>query len=72
MDKIKTAEDFCLCDDNFDIIDTRKQELLIHKLMQEFAIYHVQQALEAAHFNFQAPLEDLDFTLSSYPLKNIK
>lgn len=40
--------------------------------LQEFAKLHVEQALEAAHINMQLPQEDLDFTLSSYPLENIK
>lgn len=38
----------------------------------EFTKYHVQLALKAAHRNMQLPEEDLEFTLSSYNLNNIK
>lgn len=46
--------------------------LLAKDLMIAFAKLHVQAALEAAHSNSQMPQEDLDFTLQSYPLTNIK
>jgi len=39
--------------------------------MIEFARYHVEKALEAAHRQHQLPMEDLDFTLS-FCLSNIK
>lgn len=42
------------------------------ELMVEFAKLHVKAALEAAHKNMQLPEEDLEFTLSSYPLNLIK
>jgi len=38
----------------------------------EFAKLHVQEALKAAHRNMQLPDEDLEFTLDSYSLENIK
>ena len=40
--------------------------------MIEFAKLHVEAALKAAHANMQLPKEDLEFTLQSYPLENIK
>ncbi len=41
------------------------------QMMREFARKHVTAALKAAHKNMQLPEEDLEFTLSSYPLTNI-
>ncbi len=38
----------------------------------EFAKIHVELALKSAHRNMQLPMEDLDFTLDSYPISNIK
>ncbi len=38
----------------------------------EFAKLHVEKALTMAHSQMQLPLEDLEFTLSAYPLENIK
>ena len=38
----------------------------------EFAKLHVTKALTSAHINMQLPIEDLEFTLNSYPLTNIK
>ena len=40
--------------------------------MIEFAKLHVTKALTSAHINMQLPIEDLEFTLNSYPLTNIK
>lgn len=40
--------------------------------MIQFAEFHVKAALKAAHRNMQLPEEDLDYTLDSYPLANIK
>ncbi len=42
------------------------------KAMIEFAKLHVTKALTSAHINMQLPIEDLEFTLNSYPLTNIK
>jgi hypothetical protein len=42
------------------------------EILREFAILHVEAALEAAHINHQLPIEDLEFTLDCYPLTNIK
>lgn len=49
-----------------------KSNWSIEELMIEFAKPHVEAALKAAHRNFQAPKEDLEFTMNSYPLENIK
>lgn len=42
------------------------------ELAVEFAKLHVTKALTSAHINMQLPIEDLEFTLNSYPLTNIK
>jgi hypothetical protein len=44
----------------------------VYEIMIEFAKLHVEAALKAAHANMQLPKEDLEFTLQSYPLENIK
>ena len=44
----------------------------LKKPMIEFAKLHVEAALKRAHMNMQLPFEDLEFTLESYPLSNIK
>lgn len=38
----------------------------------EFAKFHVESALKAAHLKHQLPIEDLEFTMEAYPLTNIK
>lgn len=43
-----------------------------YQLMIEFAKLHVLEALKRSHSNMQLPQEDLEYTLSSYPLTNIK
>jgi hypothetical protein len=59
-------------------IPTAEEQLEIYgtshaiEAMKEFAKLHVEAALKAAHCNHQLPIEDLDFTLNSYPLNNIK
>lgn len=40
--------------------------------MVGFAKLHVEKALKRSHSNMQLPSEDLEFTLQSYPLENIK
>jgi hypothetical protein len=44
----------------------------ILKERREYAQIHVKAALKAAHRNFQAPEEDIEFTLSAYPKENIQ
>lgn len=41
------------------------------KLINDRTSRYVKEALTAAHKNMQLPEEDLEFTLSSYPLSNI-
>lgn len=45
---------------------------IVSELMSEFAKYHVELALTQAHKKMQLPEEDLEFTLNSYDLNNIK
>lgn len=44
----------------------------IEECMIEFAKLHVELALKTSHHNMQLPEEDLEFTLNSYHLTNIK
>ncbi len=53
-------------------LQNNKSEFTTPKLLIEFAQLHVKAALTASHKNNQLPIEDLDFTLSCYPLTNIK
>lgn len=74
QNKIPTAEEFFMSslvnssidkDGNYSIYGVKES-------MIEFAKLHVEAALKAAHRNIQAPEEDIEFTLESYPLENIK
>ena len=65
--KIPTAEEFYQ-----HAIDNKSIGDDITDLLNAYAKLHVEAALKAAHRNFQAPEEDLEFTLGSYPLTNIK
>ncbi len=73
--KIPTAEEL-LWDRFNQNFDEENNEVFypqeVRDLMQEFAKFHVEAALKAAHDNSQFPIEDLDYTLSCYPLENIK
>lgn len=69
MEKMPKAEEFLWGDE--DKGETIWADEAI-KLMKEFAKLHVEAALKAAHRNQQLPEEDLEFTLSAYPLTNIK
>lgn len=44
----------------------------VSEVMISFAKLHVEAALKAAHSNMQLPKEDLQFTLDSYNLNQIK
>jgi hypothetical protein len=68
MSKIPTAEEFCK---SFKTSGKTWKENF-HETMIEFAKLHVKAALEAEHKNMQLPEEDLEFTLSSYDLNEIK
>lgn len=70
---METAEEFLKREtETFD--DTwRTRDSTIQALLTRFAKMHVEAALKASHINqHQLPLEDLKFTLESYPLTNIK
>ncbi len=70
MEKIPTAEKFL---EDFELGTTGKVDIEDAKqAIIEFARLHVETALKAAHKNMQLPQEDLEFTLNSYPLENIK
>lgn len=47
-------------------------QLLLYNVAMNSATFFVTAALEAAHNEHQLPIEDLEFTLNSYPLTNIK
>lgn len=67
---IPTAEEFLK---QFELGSTGKVDIEDAKeAVIEFAKLHVEAALEAAHSNMQLPKEDLEFTLSSYSLDQIK
>ena len=44
----------------------------LEKVIIKFTRQHVEEALKAAHRNMQLLEEDLEFTLSAYPLSNVK
>ena len=71
--KIPTAEEFL---NEVTAMDHPNSQGLPYKdiqdLMVGFAKLQVESALKAAHSNMQLPIEDLEFTLNSYPLENIK
>ena len=48
MSKIPTAEEFLATSDEFEVIETRKQEEVVTKAMIEFAKLHVEAALKEA------------------------
>lgn len=73
--KIQTAKEFYLSKTGWESLDTFEEfdhPKDIVNYMIEFAKLHVEAALKKAHNNQQLPLEDLEFTLSAYPLENIK
>lgn len=70
--KVPTVEEYIKDYPYFNAMLTAQEYVAVSDHMVEFAKLHVQAALKAAHSNSQLPEEDLDFTLSSYPLENIK
>lgn len=77
MNKIPNTEDFFKkYSDNIHLAECCYDYLVekdsFKKAMIEFAKLHVTKALTSAHINMQLPIEDLEFTLNSYPLTNIK
>lgn len=70
---IPTAEEFLdIKFPNYEDLDNGNIWVNIEETMIEFAKLHVNAALKTVHRNFQAPEEDLEFTINSYPLENIK
>lgn len=59
---------------DYDDIEEADPELIVEIIekINNYVGFHVTKALKAAHKNMQLPEEDLDYTLSSYPLTNIK
>ena len=48
MSKIPTAEEFLTISDEFEVLETKKQEEVVTKAMIEFAKLHVEAALKEA------------------------
>ena len=87
MSKIPTAEEFLTISDEFEVLETRKQEEVVTKTMIEFAKLHVEAALKEASEKaktfdvYNESCGDLeckvtfikkDSIINSYPLENIK
>lgn len=77
MSTIPTIEEFFNKYSNLYQFEEGSPEYLIDKedfknALIEFTKLHVGKALKAVHSNMQLPSEDLEFTLESYPLENIK
>ena len=72
---IPTAEEFLATSDEFEVIETRKQEEVVTKAMIEFAKLHVEAALKEAKNSLKdgyvTPQDEQDI-LNAYPLTNIK
>jgi len=66
MSNIPTAEEFAKTH------HPMKTYPVDHQMMIEFAKLHVEAALKQAHSNTYLPTSDLQYTLASYPLTNIK
>ena len=79
MSKIPTAEEFLTISDEFEVLETRKQEEVVTKTMIEFAKLHVEAALKEASEKAEwkgytlAAVEICNYSiLDAYPLENIK
>ena len=76
MSKIPTAEKFLTISDEFEVLETRKQEEVVTKTMIEFAKLHVEAALKEAEIagqnNWGNSKKMKDAILNVYPLENIK
>ena len=76
MNKIPTAEEFLTISDEFEVLETRKQEEVVTKTMIEFAKLHVEAALKEAEIagqnNWGNSKKMKDAILNSYLLENIK
>lgn len=71
---MKTAEELLFINDFIDRTNCNKVMFTndAKKMMIEFAKMHVLEALTTVHTNFMLPKEYLEYTLSYYPLENIK
>ena len=79
MSKIPTAEEFLTISDEFEVLETRKQEEVVTKTMIEFAKLHVEAALKEAnrkvivtYYYNEGIRVNKDSILNAYPLTNIK
>ena len=76
MSKIPTAEEFLTISNEFEVLETRKQEEVVTKTMIEFAKLHVEAALKEAEIagqnNWGNSKKMKDAILNAYPLTNIK
>ena len=76
MSKIPTAEEFLTISDEFEVLETKKQEEVVTKAMIEFAKLHVEAALKEAEIagqnNWGNSKKMKDAILTAYPLENIK
>ena len=74
--QIPTAEEFLTISDEFEVLETRKQEEVVTKTMIEFAKLHVEAALKEAEIagqnNWGNSKKMKDAILNVYPLENIK
>ena len=81
MSKIPTAEEFLTISNEFEVLETRKQEEVVTKTMIEFAKLHVEAALKEAeketvkHISktiLELNMYNKNSILNAYPLENIK
>ena len=81
MSKIPTAEEFLTISNEFEVLETRKQEEVVTKTMIEFAKLHVEAALKEAeketvkHISktiLELNMYNKDSILNAYTLENIK
>ena len=57
---LKTAEEFLTISDEFEVLETRKQEEVVTKTMIEFAKLHVEEALKEAYNNSEMRVSEND------------
>ena len=81
MSKIPTAEEFLTISDEFEVLETRKQEEVVTKTMIEFAKLHVEAALKEAEKEtikyisktiIELNMYNKNSILNAYSLENIK
>ena len=81
MEEIPTAEEYLTISNEFEVLETRKQEEVVTKTMIEFAKLHVEAALKEAeketvkHISktiLELNMYNKDSILNAYTLENIK